>query len=141
MFKNFFCSQIGLTRKMEEALMEDQFAIAISHVRTRKKPSSNLETLLAAEYYKSKNKLVFMLDRHNKKGQDRDFPSHTEKISFLQQEEFFLWQMVPCLRRKIALPQKKILLVFCLDFTCLKTNLLFSVKNKILVWGKKNLLL
>lgn len=62
---------VGLTKRFEQVLKDDEFAIAVSHVKSKKKSStSGIETLFAAEYFNSKTKFVLMLDRHSKRGKD-----------------------------------------------------------------------
>ncbi|XP_033218326.1 gonadotropin-releasing hormone II receptor [Belonocnema kinseyi] len=56
-----------LTRHLENALQDDEFSISINHIRPRKKPVGEDEILLAAEFSKTKDKFVLMLDRHTKR--------------------------------------------------------------------------
>lgn len=61
-------SLTGLTKNLEETMMNDKFAITVSHVKLRKKSSNNIETFFAAKYLNSKTKFVLMLDRRSKRG-------------------------------------------------------------------------
>ncbi|XP_043483302.1 cartilage oligomeric matrix protein-like isoform X1 [Leptopilina heterotoma] len=56
-----------LTTHLENALQDDNFAISINHIRPKKKQVGGDEILLAAEFSKSRNKFVLMLDRHTKR--------------------------------------------------------------------------
>ncbi|XP_025602698.2 cartilage oligomeric matrix protein [Athalia rosae] len=54
----------ALTKELEEALREDNFVLAIKHIRPRRRHGS--ETLLAADFSGSKEKFLVILDRRTK---------------------------------------------------------------------------
>ncbi|XP_015584860.1 cartilage oligomeric matrix protein [Cephus cinctus] len=57
----------GLSKSLKEALNEDEFAIVVKHVKPRKKQTDRLETLLRADFSKTKEQFVLKLDRLEKR--------------------------------------------------------------------------
>lgn len=63
-FSIYLFSQ-GLTKSLGDAVQDDEFAISIKRVKTKKIDYSGKETLVAAKYPDPDTKFIFMLDRHN----------------------------------------------------------------------------
>ncbi|KAJ8673743.1 hypothetical protein QAD02_005005 [Eretmocerus hayati] len=57
----------GLTRSLQDVVSDEKFAITVSHVKSKKKSVNNIEAFFAAEYFTSKSKVVFMIDRRTKR--------------------------------------------------------------------------
>ncbi|XP_014205264.1 cartilage oligomeric matrix protein [Copidosoma floridanum] len=72
-----------LTKSLEEALMDDKFAIAVNHFKSRKKPINSIETFFAAQHPNSKFKFVLMIDRRSRRvivEEVEDKKSHREHL-------------------------------------------------------------
>ncbi|KAK0076177.1 hypothetical protein PV325_005788, partial [Microctonus aethiopoides] len=54
-----------LTKSLGDAVQDDEFAISIKRIKTKKIDYSHKETLVAAKYPDPDTKFLFMLDRHN----------------------------------------------------------------------------
>lgn len=60
----------GLTASLQDVWYEDEFIIALSNIKARKKQSGgSIETLLAVKYGESRTKMVLILDRRTKRGE------------------------------------------------------------------------
>ncbi|XP_014469756.1 PREDICTED: cartilage oligomeric matrix protein [Dinoponera quadriceps] len=58
----------GLKKDLQDVWQEDDFVIALSHIKIKKRQSgSAIETLLAVKYGESKSKMVLILDRRTKR--------------------------------------------------------------------------
>ena len=77
---------IELTTNLRET-WDDDFVIAISNVKSRKKQSvGTVDILLAVKYDRSKKKLVLILDRRSKRG-----TRYNESSSFRKQSSLLLF--------------------------------------------------
>lgn len=57
-----------LTTSLRESLHDEDFIIVVTDIRTRKKPNTEAEPLLAVKYGESNRKTVLMLDRRTNRG-------------------------------------------------------------------------
>lgn len=62
---------IDLTASLQNVWYEDEFVIALSNVRLKKRQSGSTETLLAVKYGDSRTKTVLILDRRTKRGEPK----------------------------------------------------------------------
>jgi len=66
----FYFISIALTARLQDVWNEDEFIIALSNIKAKKKSgaSNSIETLLAVKY-KQKTKMMLILDRRTKRGE------------------------------------------------------------------------
>ncbi|KAL6437053.1 hypothetical protein ACFW04_004985 [Cataglyphis niger] len=57
----------ALTANLQDVWYEDEFIIALSNIKVKKKASSSIETLLAIKYKQTKTKMILILDRRTKR--------------------------------------------------------------------------
>lgn len=66
---SFYFISIALTASLQDVWYKDEFIIALSNIKVKKKASSSTETILAVKYKQTKTKMILVLDRRTKRGE------------------------------------------------------------------------
>lgn len=66
---SFYFISTALTANLQDVWYEDEFIIALSNIKVRKKAGNSIETLLAVKYKQTKTKMMLILDRRTKRGE------------------------------------------------------------------------